>query len=350
MRRMAVSLAAAALLGASPADAQTATVTADPVVAQPVACSEDTPAEVLQAARRHFGAGQVLVDSGAFREAEMELRAALRLYDSPNTHYLLGRALRGGNRYADAYAEFDLSIVLAARCSQADTARGAPNRYQQTVIRALRERDELTARVALAGVRFTGGTPAGANIAINATALPTDAAGRAFAYAPGELEVVVNAPGFAPFRTTRSVAAGHTTWIDVGLTRTGDGHAVGDSVASRTSGSIARPVGAAIGSAGAVAVIAGAAMYFVSRGQFDQLDSRCNPSCPLDVGYAAQVRDGETLQIAGIVTFWGGVGVMAAGAAMLIVSGRAPLRGPRTAMAWPSVDPFGRFVGFGAQF
>ncbi|MEI8254555.1 MAG: hypothetical protein WCJ30_02660 [Deltaproteobacteria bacterium] len=354
MRSLSKAMGFAVALFATNARAQSSSspqaATADPVVAHPAACSDVEPQDVLDAARRHFGAGRTLVDAGALREAESELRAALRLYDSPNSHYLLGRSLRGQQRAAEAYNEFDLTIGLAARCSQADAARGVSNRYQQTVTLALRERDELTMQVAIVGVRLAGNPAAQVNVSINDSRLASDGLGRAFAYSPGEITIDAQAEGFLAFHEARQCSAGQTIWVDVRLAPVA-GTSMPPTTRSQTRApSLMLPVGIGVGAAGVIAAAAGGTLFFLGRGQFEHLHAMCTPSCPDDPGFVSQVNAGQSMETAGIATFWVGLGVAAVGAVIIAVSGRGSGRTGHSVSIWPGVDPMHRALGLNATF
>ncbi len=349
MRLLPKTLGVAVALLATSASAQSpppAPTTEDPPVTRPVACSDVEPQAVLDAARRHFGAGRTLVDAGAFPEAETELRAALRLYDSPNSHYLLGRAMRRQHRAAEAYNEFDLTIGLAARCSQADAARGVANRYQQTVSLALRERDELTTEVTIVGIRLVDHTPPRVSVSVNNSPVTADQLGRAFAYAPGEVSIQARAEGFAPFQEVRQCAAGQTSWVDVSLVPAPTRLARPAAQAR----SLSRPAGLVAGAVGLLAVGVGGTMFFVGGAQYAHLRSQCTPTCPYDAGYVAQLDGGQALETAGIATFWVGVGVAAVGAVVFIASGRTAGHTGRAVSIWPGIDPLHRTTGLHVTF
>lgn len=287
----------------------------------PVPCDQTGSDELMAAARAHFTAGQTHVEGGAWADAVRELRAALAFYDSPNSRYLLGTALAGLSRYDEAYNEFDGTIEQAARCAQADQTRGRAPRYTETVAGALRDRDALTSRVALLGVRVSDDAPAGLALAVNGYALPRRFWNRLRAYPPGDARVVGEARGHARFVGTTPLDPRRAQWLDVVMTR--DVPASNDRPASGAR-SVLRPVGVVVASVGGAALVAGAVMFFAGQGEYDALRGECGGACPPTGDYPGRIDGGQALEAAGIGMFWGGAVVAALGVTLAIVAGRAP--------------------------
>lgn len=285
----------------------------------PVPCDQVGSDALMAAARAHFNAGQTHVEAGEWNDALQELRTALAFYDSPNSRYLLGSTLAGLQRYDEAYNEFDSTIEQAARCAQADQTRGRAPRYTETVAGALRDRDALTPRVALLGVRVPDDAPAGLALQVNGLPLQRRFWNRLRAYPPGDARVLGEATGYARFVGTTPLDPRRAQWLDVVMTREAP---VGGDRASSGSRGILRPVGFALAGVGGAALIAGTAMFFAGRGQFSTLRDECGGACPLSGDYPNRIDSGQSLEAAGIGLFWGGVAVAATGVVLVLVGGR----------------------------
>ncbi len=288
----------------------------------------------MAAARSHFNAGQTHVEASEWNEALQELRTALSFYDSPNSRYLLGSALAGLQRYDEAYNEFDSTIEQAARCAQADQTRGRAPRYQETVAGALRDRDALTPRVALLGVRVPDDAPAGLSLQVNGLPLPRRFWNRLRAYPPGDARVLGEATGYARFVGTTPLDPRRAQWLDVAMVR--EAPAGSEPVAGGSRG-LLRPVGFAVAGVGGAALIAGTAMFFSGRGTFSTLRDECGGACPTEGDYPGRIDRGQSLEAAGIGLFWGGVAIAATGVVLVIVGGRASAPATTQAAQRPSL-------------
>ncbi len=293
----------------------------------------------MAAARAHFSAGQTHVEGSAWTDAVRELRAALAFYDSPNSRYLLGTALAGLSRYDEAYNEFDGTIEQAARCAQADQTQGRAPRYQETVAGALRDRDALTSRVSLLGVRVPDDAPANLTLEVNGLPLPRRFWNRLRAYPPGDARVLGEARGHPRFVGTAPLDPRRARWLDVVMAR--DATAPNTRPASATRSPL-RPLGIVIASVGTVAFAAGIGMFFAGQGDYDSLVSECGGACPPTGDYPGRIDRGQTIEAAGIGMFWGGLAAMAAGVTLAIVSGR-PANGSSGDGSAPRVSAGPRF-------
>ena len=295
-----------------------------PRPASPVPCDQTGSAELMAAARAHFSAGQTHVEGSAWVDAVRELRAALAFYDSPNSRYLLGTALAGLSRFDEAYNEFDGTIEQAARCAQADQTQGRAPRYQETVAGALRDRDALTSRVSLLGVRVPDDAPASLTLQVNGLPLPRRFWNRLRAYPPGDARVLGEASGYARFVGTMPLDPRRARWIDVAMTRDAPTSSARPVATTRSP---LRPLGVVLASVGGAAFVTGIGMFFAGQGEYDALVGECGGACPPTGDYPGRIDRGQALESAGIGLFWGGLAVAAAGVTLAIVGGRTPSAG-----------------------
>lgn len=312
----------------------------------PVPCDQTGSDALMAAARVHFAAGQTFVESGAWSDAARELRTALAYFDSPNSHYLLGAALVGLQRFDEAYNEFDGTIEQAARCAQADQTRGRSPRYQETVAGALRDRDALTPRVALLGVRVPDDAPASLTLVVNGLALPRRFWNRLRAYPPGDARAVGEAVGYARFVGTTPLDPRRAQWLDVAMVRVAS---TADRPSDEGPRRWLRPLGITAAAVGGAALIAGAVTFFVGRGAFDALREECGGACPPSGDYPSRIDRGESVETAGIGIFWSGVVVAAAGVTLAILGGRAPATAEGPAATSVSARPRARLGGAGLE-
>ncbi|MEI8255076.1 MAG: hypothetical protein WCJ30_05325 [Deltaproteobacteria bacterium] len=285
-----------------------------PPPAEPLACDAAGPEAYLAAARAHFVAGQALVDQSNWTEAERELALALSYFDSPNARFLMAAALAGEGRYDEAYNAYENTIELASRCAQADQTRGRNGRYEQTVADALHERDALTSRVSLLGVRVQDDAPRAMELRVNGRSLPRSVWGRLRAYPPGDARVTAEATSFERFVRTPSLDPRQAQWVDVALSP------VVRPVPARAPGNPALAGGLVVGGTGLVTTVAGVAAYVSGRGTFASLQRQCAGGCPATAEFRAQIEGGRTIETAGIAMFWVGAGLTVTGAIVAIVS------------------------------
>lgn len=289
-----------------------------------VQCGETAPAELFNDARERFEAGQSALLAGDPTRAERALREALALYDSPNTHLLLGRALLAQSRVEDAYDAFESAVLVATRCSIRDPTERGRARYTRSIEQGATERAQIAARVALLSVRFESGAPAGATIRIGERpALPL-ASDRTFAAPSGAaVSITIRAPGYQDWSGTVTLERGRVSNIDVSLQRIVERRRVPERLEPMLTRVRRTPpgffVGLATGTVGLAAAGVGAALFAVGRGRFAALEQPCTRTmCPSDPSYLEAVDRGERIERIGMITLYTGIAITALGAVIAI--------------------------------
>jgi hypothetical protein len=277
-------------------------------------------------AREHFDAGQTALLANDAPAAERALRAAIALFDSPNTHLLLGRALAAQQRFEDAYDEFETTVLLATRCSIRDTTERGRARYTRSIEQGASERAQITPRVALLSVHFESGAPAGALITIGSRPQQTLVNDRTFAAAEGESAVTVTAPGYREWRGTVTLSRGRVTAIEVALERIVEGPRV---IERRVEPALVRVrrvsplfgVGLTTTGVGVATGVTGAVLFVLGRERYAALDRACTSAvCPQDPAFLAAVDRGQRLEFAGQITMYTGIGLTVAGAIVTLAT------------------------------
>lgn len=330
-RKRAVLAAASMSLASASGMAQSAP--AQPAVAttsaprRAIQCGEDGSADVFAEAREQFDAGQTALLANDAAGAERALRAAIALYDSPNTHLLLGRALLAQQRMEDAYDEFELTVLLATRCSVRDATERGRARYMRSIEQGAAERAQLAPRVALLAVHFESGTPPGTSITVGARPAIAQLNDRTVAAAAGDaVSVVVTAPGYQDWRGTVTLTTGRVASIEVALQRIVEGPRV---IERRVQTQLVRVtrvsplfgVGLAVTGAGLATGAAGTVVFLLARERYMALDRACSSeACPRDPAFLSAVDRGQSMEFAGQITMYTGIGVTAAGAILTLAT------------------------------
>lgn len=292
-----------------------------------IQCGEDGSADVFTEAREQFDAGQTALLANDAVGAERALRAAIALYDSPNTHLLLGRALLAQQRAEDAYDEFELTVLLATRCSVRDATERGRARYMRSIEQGAAERAQLAPRVALLAVHFESGTPPGTAITVGSRPSIAQLNDRTVAAPAGDaVSVVVTAPGYQDWRGTVTLTTGRVASIEVSLQRIVEGPRV---IERRVQTQLVRVtrvsplfgVGLAVTGAGLATGAAGAVVFLLARDRYAALDRGCSAeACPRDAAFLAAVDRGQSMEFAGQITMYTGIGVTAAGAILTLAT------------------------------
>jgi tetratricopeptide (TPR) repeat protein len=137
-----------------------------------------------------------------------DFRRSLDLVDSPNTRMYLGRALRRLRRLPEAFATFERAASDAERRAVTEP------RYAATRESARAEADEIRGDIALLTVRLPH-LPPGASIRVAGAEVPVTAIGYPLPFAPGEVIVEFDAPGYAPAREILILAPGGNEVVDL---------------------------------------------------------------------------------------------------------------------------------------
>jgi hypothetical protein len=143
-----------------------------------------------------------------FPGAIEDFRRSLDLVDSPNTRMYLGRALRRLGRLPEAFATLDRAA------SDADRRAVTEPRYAATRESARAEAGELRGDIALLTVHVAN-LPPGAAVRAGGAEVPAAAIGYPMPFAPGEIVVELDAPGYAPARQILILAAGGDAAVEL---------------------------------------------------------------------------------------------------------------------------------------
>lgn len=143
-----------------------------------------------------------------FPGAIEDFRRSLDLVDSPNTRMYLGRALRRAGRLPEAFATLDRAA------SDADRRAVTEPRYAATRESARAEAGELRGDIALLTVHVAR-LPPGAAVRAAGAEVPATAIGYPMPFAPGEIVVEFDAPGYAPARQILILSAGGDASVEL---------------------------------------------------------------------------------------------------------------------------------------
>ncbi|MDO9015851.1 MAG: hypothetical protein Q8S73_24905 [Deltaproteobacteria bacterium] len=143
-----------------------------------------------------------------FPGAIEDFRRSLDLVDSPNTRMYLGRALRRLGRLPEAFATLDRAA------SDADRRAVTEPRYAATRESARAEAGELRGDIALLTIHVAG-LPPGAAVRAAGSEVPATAIGYPMPFAPGEVVVEFDAPGYAPARQILILTAGGDAAVEL---------------------------------------------------------------------------------------------------------------------------------------
>jgi hypothetical protein len=264
---------------------------------------------------------------GDFAGALEDFRRSLDLVDSPNTRMYVGRALRRLGRLPEAFATFD----RAAR--DADRRATVEPRYAATRDSARAEADEIRGDIALLTVRVPGAPP-NASIRVAGADVPLNAVGLPLPFAPGEVIVEFDAPGYAPARQILILAPGGESEVAL-APRPDDAAAAEATPAAAPRGpagrveppparpwSTARVLGVTALSAGAATLATGVVFGAMAWSEHETLGAQESP----DQGLRAR---GEFHRDLANVMFASGATLAASSLVLFWLSGRAAADAPR---------------------
>jgi hypothetical protein len=292
-----------------------------PGAAAPAGPSQQDVAE----AKARFGKANGLYKAKKYKEALEEFRASYKAVASPNSHLYIARCQRDMDQKAEAYLEFDAVIA---------EAQTAGEKYAATGEQAKTERDELGAKLALVTVNVANAP--GATLTIGGKDVPAERWGKPFPATPGNVDIVLEAPGKPAAKESVSANAGESKTISLSLPTgeaggeisSGTGGDTGGGDTGGSGGDDAAPSGGqsplrlpayiatGVGVAGFVTFAVAGAM---SRSTYSDLEQACGARpCPAD--RASDVSAGKTQQtVANVGLVVGGVGI-AAGATLFLLS------------------------------
>lgn len=285
-----------------------------------------SPAGEAVAAQARFDAGRSRFEAQDWAGAELEFRASLALYRSPNTLLYIGLCALRQNRVGEAFNTLSATVREAAQQA----------RYESTRERAQRELEGLDGRVGRLTLRVVD-PPADLSVRVRGEVVPVESLGEPQGYDPGEVEIVAEAPGFRTFRQSLLLAPGGLASIDVGMRRLGPVapiRVVGPTApptvpAPMTRGGGVRTAGFVVGalSLAGFGIFVGFGLQAQSR--YDDLIAACRGRrCPST--NVPAIDEGQQWQTLANVGLGMGVGLLVTGTIMVAVGG------PRAALEAPS--------------
>jgi hypothetical protein len=265
-----------------------------------------------------FHAGQLDVALAAFQRS-------LDVVSSPNSRLMLARTLIKLGRPAEAYAQFERTLIDAEQAAKVD------EKYASAADAARAELAELRQQVGLLSVQVSG---ASTNDSLNVGGREIARAdwARPVAVAPGNTRVVLRTANGEVVREV-DVAAGGAVTVSVSPAPLPDSHVfqpASDLPVSRES-SRARTIGFIAGGIGIAGFISFAVFGQLNNAKYDKLQGECpNKRCQ---PYLESERDaGKTYQVIANVSLGLGVVGLGTGAVLLLMNGResaSPAQGRR---------------------
>ncbi len=236
-----------------------------------------------------------------FREVHAETK-------SPNARLYIARCLDQSGDVVGAYEQMRATVVDASALAEDQP------KYAETRDAAASELSVFELKVGMVVVAVAD-PPSDTVARIGKREL---ALGQPTAVAPGDLVVIVSAPGFEPVQRSASVKAGATTTIALTLTdKPSDEEAVPDDTGG--FGAV-RGAGIAVAGLGAVGVVVFAILGAQAKSEFDELNAKCaGTTCPDED--AERISDGRTLTTVANVSLVIGAVALLAGTTMIIFGG-----------------------------
>ncbi len=152
-------------------------------VSSGAAAPDVTTASALEAdrARTPFSEGIAHFEAERWQQAAEKFRESYDIVASPNSHVMLGRALRGAGDLVAAWEALTLAL------DEAKHLAATLPRYQKAAETAQAELRELESELAFVAVRVTGTDDA--SVRVGERTVPAERRGR-IAVAPGKIEIV----------------------------------------------------------------------------------------------------------------------------------------------------------------
>jgi hypothetical protein len=262
-----------------------------------------------------YAEGVQLYQEGKYSEALPFFRGAYDASQSPNAHLFIARCLRELGDFPGAYQEMRRTVEEATKLAESDS-KYAPTRDSAAAELALLEPRVAKVIVAIADA------PRGTTVRINLRELPTAELGQPVAVAPGNVSLVVEAPGKMHVERSIDVAPGDTRTIALALedapTEGDDG--TPDEARDEASGGEVRIAGYVVAGLGVVGIGAFAVLAATAKSDYDALDAECGGQ-PCPESERARIDDGRSLTMIANVTLALSAAVAAAGVAMIIFGG-----------------------------
>jgi hypothetical protein len=326
------------------------------------------------AGRQFFQYGRGFYEQRQYTEALDAFRRSADALPSPNTQLYVGRCLRELGRFAEAWFELERAAEAADGRGQSDA------RYARTADTARQESGALADRVAFVVIE-PGAQASGVTVSVNGRAFPTERMGRLYAVDPGAITVDANAGGYAPFRTTATLAAGQQARVALNLVPANMAGsmaptsnaftvlALGDRGALPVASVVAQPpqrspwraIGVTSMSLGLVAGAIGIYTGLRTAGIRNDLDAACPRGCgPTPSSTVrSQVEEGESMALYTNVLWGAGAALVVGGGIAFFASGGSAqelytptfARNARPRIAWsPYVDPTRGSMGLTGSF
>ncbi|MDB4995723.1 MAG: hypothetical protein JWM74_3155 [Myxococcaceae bacterium] len=317
------------------------------------------------AAQQRYARGRELFFAKSYAEALKEFRAANELVASPNTRLYIARCERELGHNASAFVEYQRAASEAA-----DRARTDP-RYTTTRDHARSESAALEPKLARLVVKVTN-APEGATVSVGGQPLPRAGWDLPTPIDPGEVEVVANAAGRAPFKKKVTAAAGQTAEITVVLedgppgaiaavpvtttTTTTPANNPGDGTPlveppgeAKTTGGGVRTLGFVTLGVGVVGIAGFAIFAGMAKSRFDEVKTACGGHRCANSSNDGAIDGGERMQTIANVSLAVGCVAAAIGLVMVTAGGPSSADPPKTAASlklWGGpLDQRGGMVG-----
>ncbi len=317
------------------------------------------------AAQQRYARGRELFFAKSYAEALKEFRAANELVASPNTRLYIARCERELGHNASAFVEYQRAASEAA-----DRARTDP-RYATTRDHARSESAALEPKLARLVVKVSN-APEGATVSVGGQPLPRAGWDLPTPIDPGEVEIVANAAGRAPFKKKVTAAAGQTAEVMVVLedgppgaivaapmtttttttpaASTGEGAPLVEPPGeAKTTGGGVRTLGFVTLGVGVVGVAGFAIFAGMAKSRFDQVKTACGGHRCANSSNDGAIDGGERMQTIGNVSLAVGCVAAAIGLVMVTAGGPTTADPPKTAASlelWGGpLDQRGGMVG-----
>lgn len=251
--------------------------------AQGATVTAATPAQKLEA-QKLFMAAMEHYSAKRFDDAYAGFKASYNTVASPNSHLMMARALRDGGKTLEAYREFE--AVMA----EASAAAATDSKYKEAEQAAVTEGRALRANLSMVTLRITGAPP---DARVTMADQPVDQAqwDKPMPLLPGDVAVVVTAPGKPEVRRTARLGAGTEETIAIDLAQewaapaaaapapvTADAHASGNLM-----GMTKRQWAYVAGGVGAAGVVTFGIFGLMNNAKYNDLQDSCpNGACPPD--------------------------------------------------------------------
>ena len=296
-----------------------------------------------KAASEAYKRGQQAFETGRYEEAVTQFRASYDAVASPNSHFMMVRALERMGKNAEAYEEAKKVVAESEAEAQRDP------KYAMTAQAARTKAAELKKTIGIVKLQVAGGE--GGTLTVNGKEVPQSQWGDEIAVAPGAVEVALSTSDGRNV-SQGNVAAGQEQTIDIAAPPpkpvAPPPSAEPEPSDSSGDGSTLRTVSIVAFAIGGAGMIVFAVFGALTLREEDRLEELCPAnSCPPSLsGEADKARNYQTAANVGLVV--GSVG-LAAGLGLLIGSfiqdseGDARATRPRLAVGPGAISVSGAF-------